>query len=157
MRHDDVAKVIIHASSQSSDHSWQTIADLVENIDAIALETLAVQMPTITARAVARAVVKYNVNKQVQRQNDALGVFMNIVTAFTERADTRSWLTLPKNIYLARIALVPGNYVIRVELLNAQDTLIASYEYPDIAITRQKNHYVSQHRISTLSTNRGGT
>ena len=133
------------------------MADLVENIDAIALNTLAAQMPAITARAIARAVVKYNVNKQVQKQNDALGIFMNIVSAFTERADTRSWLTLPKNIYLARIALTPGNYIIRVELLNAQDTLIDTYEYRDIAIKRQKNHYVSQHRISKLSTNRGGT
>jgi len=157
VRDDNVAKVIIHASNESRDQAWQTIADLVENVDAIALETLAAQMPAITARAVARAVVKYNVNKQVQKQNDALGIFMNLVTAFTERADTRSWLTLPKNIYLARIALVPGNYSIRVELLNAQNALVETYEYHDIAIKAQKNHYVSQHRISTLSSNRGGT
>jgi len=157
VRNDDVARVRIQASNMDNDLQHHTDADLVENVDAIALETLAEQMPAITARAVARAVVKYNINHQVGHQNDALGLFMNIVTAFTERADTRSWMTLPKTIFLGRMSLEPGDYNIQVELFNSQDALIETYQYPNIAITTQKNRYVSKHRISNLSLNRGGT
>jgi len=157
VRDDDVARVRIQASNKNSELQLHTEADLVENIDAIALETLANQMPAITARAVARAAVKYNITHQTQHQNEALGLFMNLVTAFTERADTRSWLTLPKTIFLARISLEPGDYDIQVELFNAHNALIETYQYPGIAIKTQKNIYISKHRISNLSLNRGGT
>ncbi len=157
VQNDDVASVRIQASNKKGTPPLQTKVDLVENVEAIALETLAEQMPAITARAVARAVVKYNINIQAQQHNDALGVFLNVINALTERADTRGWLTLPKSIFLARISLEPGDYNIQVELFNAQNELIETYHYPNIVIRRQNNIYVSKHRISNLHFNRGGT
>ena len=41
----------------------------------------------------------------------------NIFGAVTESADTRSWLTLPEHVNLARISLPPGTYDLEVEVL----------------------------------------
>ena len=47
-----------------------------------------------------------------------LGTTMSIVNAATERADIRSWQTLPAEIYYQRIPLKKGNNTIRVNFYN---------------------------------------
>ena len=52
------------------------------------------------------------------------------------RADTRSWLTLPANIQMARLALPPGDYDVTVELLGADDQVITT-EVSNLAETTE--------------------
>ncbi|NNF96173.1 MAG: hypothetical protein HKM94_04510, partial [Halobacteria archaeon] len=49
----------------------------VESIDDIAEQTLQAYMPAITARAVARAVLKYNMSREAEKQNDVAGLLVN--------------------------------------------------------------------------------
>ena len=48
----------------------------------------------------------------------AAGALTNIFGAATETADTRSWLTLPNLITMARLRLPPGTYDLEVELVD---------------------------------------
>ena len=91
----------------------------MEDIDAIARASLNARMPAITARAVARAIAKgviqESVDKAGQKGDDAAvqligSLLVRVASVATERADTRSWLTLPANVQLARLALPPGSY-----------------------------------------------
>jgi hypothetical protein len=88
---------------------------LAENLDAVAIATLEQERPAILARTVARAVVKNDVSRRVSKDNELLGVVVNLAGVITERADTRSWSTLPNRIYVARLALDPGRHVVRVK------------------------------------------
>jgi len=132
-------------------------AELAEDINAIAVKDLEARMPAITARAVARAVVKAQMakaareNARQQNQNNAgaavAAVAVEIAGLVTERADTRSWLTLPARIHLARLPLPPGTYTVKVDLLGDAGRIVSTQEYANMVIRRGAKTYLSPHWI----------
>lgn len=91
-------------------------AEMVEDIAGIAVKNLDDRKGRVIAKTIARAVVKQvaiheaanNMKDEKARQLTKLG--LNIVNLFVERADTRSWRTLPAEIYLARTYVPEGQY-----------------------------------------------
>lgn len=128
---------------------------MMENIDAIASASLDSRMAAITARSIARAVAKGAIQQSVDRSNrnkdpavELLGSFLvRVASVATERADTRSWLTLPANVQMARLALPPGDYSVKVDLLGAGGLVIATQEYPGVVISKNHKTYLSQHWV----------
>lgn len=145
----------------------ETPGALAEDIDAIARASLEAKLPAITARAVARQVAKAKLVNEVKRSareraqggkdGDALaaamvGIGAEIAAFATERADTRSWVTLPHDIQLARLALPPGRHAVRVELLGAYHEPVAILDFPDVEVSAGKKTYLSRHWMpSSLS------
>src|SRR3989344_5258206 len=105
----------------------------------------------------ARAVVKAQMakaareNARQQNQNNAgaavAAVAVEIAGLVTERADTRSWLTLPSRIHLARLPLPPGTYTVKVDLLGADGRVVSTREYANMVIRRGAKTYLSPHWI----------
>lgn len=135
----------------------QAATQTMENIDAIARASLDARMPAITARTVARAVTKAVLQKSVDqassnnRNNDLAAVgslLVRVAAVATERADTRSWLTLPASVQLARLPQPAGTYNITVDLLGAGGQVIASLAYPGIVIRPQRKTFVTQHWVT---------
>lgn len=138
----------------------QSVTEMMENIDAVAKKNLDAHMPAIVARSVARAVVKAASNRQVRqaalnnKNNDnalagALGALaFQVATIATERADTRSWLTLPANIQMGRLSLPAGSYNVKVELLGANHQVVATQDYPGIVIRKSHKTFLTKHWIS---------
>lgn len=120
----------------------------VKDINAIADKTLATFMPGITARAIARAVAKHNVADKVGDQNALAGLAMMITNYATEVADTRSWLTLPGELHLARLPLKPGKYDINLELRGAGNNILHTYQYKDVQVKRGTKTYLNYHWVS---------
>lgn len=134
-----VTQALVHAAGQ------QTVArtDPVEHVDRIAMAQLEHELPLITTRAIARAVVKNKVIKQGERKgNEALGLVMNVAGIITERADTRSWTTLPARIYVARLPLPPGRYKVAVDLRNSAGMAVGSREYNEIDLIAGQKHFI---------------
>ncbi len=103
------------------------VTEVVEDIDAIARETLKEQMPVITARAVARAIAKWRMSRELREQHgDLAGLFADLAGLVSERADTRGWQTLPADIQMARTSLPPGRYDVTIELIDADGQILAS-------------------------------
>ncbi len=134
----------------------QTDTQLMEDIDAIARASLSARMPAITARAVARAiskgVIQETVDKSGRNGDDAAAkligsLLVRVAAIATERADTRSWLTLPANVQMARLPLPPGSYDVTVELLGDNEQVITSNVYPQINIRKAHKTYLSQHSM----------
>jgi len=119
----------------------------VEAIDNIAEQTLQAYMPAITARAVARAVLKYNMSREASKQNEVAGLLVNIVGVLTERADTRSWLSLPANIQMARLQLPPGTYTLSIELLDELEQIQHMKKLIDVKVNPGERRYVSYHYV----------
>lgn len=117
----------------------------VENINAIAVASLKSHMPAIIARSIARLILKQNLAKKTGEDNPLVGFIVNIAGVITERADTRSWLTLPGEIHLARKAMPPGTYTTRVELLDAVGNILLSTAPKDITLVAGKKTYFSYH------------
>lgn len=97
---------------------------LFENINQIALKDLADRKIRITAKAIARAVAKQVVvqasaNEMEKQYGPMAGLMANIAgnvaASALEKADTRSWRTLPGEIYIARSFVPEGQYKVSVE------------------------------------------
>ncbi len=100
--------------------------ETVEDVSAIAVHTLAGRIPAITARSMARVVAKFAASEGARRENQAAGLLVNLAGLLTERADTRSWLTLPGEIQLARVPVPAGMHTLLMELLSETGAVIDS-------------------------------
>lgn len=134
--------------------------ELYENVQKLALRTLEAKSAAITARALARAIVKtklaHEVRKQARQSKDGdafaaalLGFGLEVAAVLTERADTRSWATLPNDIQLARLALPAGTYTVKIDLLGAGDSTVGTFELRDIVIRPGHKTYLSRHWIAS--------
>jgi hypothetical protein len=121
----------------------------VENVDAIALKTLEARMPAVTARALARMVAKDRVAREAGDRGGAqglLGVAVNVANTLTERADTRSWFTLPGQIHLARVPLPAGKHSGRIELVQGDGHVLHTKDI-EFVLNKGEKTYLSQHWI----------
>lgn len=118
--------------------------ETVEDVDMLARYALEQAMPGIMARATARAVVKYNTQHSAQQQDSIVGLLMTVTNLITERADTRSWITLPQEIQLQRIPLAAGEHLIKIEMLNTAGRVVDVIE-EKVIITPGQKSFVIRH------------
>ena len=59
---------------------------------------------------------------------------VNIFGSVTESADTRSWLTIPEHINLARLTLPAGTYDLKVDLLGHRGEVLSTQTVPGVAV-----------------------
>ena len=126
----------------------------VKNLNQIADRTLQLYMPAITARAVARVVAKQRLVDETNEKSPLAGLIVNIANFATEVADTRSWLTLPGEIHLARLPIEAGSYDINIELLDHSDHILYTREFKNVKVKPGAKTYLSQHWVSAHSIRR---
>lgn len=90
-----------------------TALQSLSHVDQLARRSLDKRMPAITARALARAVIKKKSEKNMSGKQGDLGqLALLLFNQFTEIADTRGWNTLPQVLSMARVKLPPGEHEI---------------------------------------------
>jgi len=87
---------------------------LVEDVEAAAQATFTAEQNRILIRTLARSVLKYLAYRRAKQRNPLLGGLVNVFNVMTERADTRSWETLPNQIHLVRLQLPEGEHDVRL-------------------------------------------
>lgn len=103
----------------------QTQGFLAEDLAGIAGKNLEDQAGRDIVRAVTRLAVKVGmteVGEQIVEElteedsgiSRVTGFLLSVVGAVTEKADLRAWLTLPSQIYIARLRLSDGEHPVRV-------------------------------------------
>jgi len=63
---------------------------------------------------------------------------VNLFGAATEAADTRSWLSLPGQIHMARLNLPPGTVDLMIEFMDGGGRVIESQVMPAVEIEKGK-------------------
>ncbi|MFA7073693.1 MAG: hypothetical protein WC234_00725 [Endomicrobiaceae bacterium] len=109
------------------------------------------EISLIYARTIARAVGRYVLTKAVsdnvkkQSKNDSLGILtkslLNIASGYMEKADIRSWRTLPANINMLRVKMSPGIHELTVNYLDNNSNVVNS-EKISAAILENKKTFV---------------
>ena len=109
-------------------------AELAEDIEAIAIKNLDDRKARVVAKELLRVAAKQVIIHQAAQSMDgskseqlAAKTFLNVIGAITEVADTRSWTSLPSEIYLSRTYLQEGNYKVSVKRCYAAETLYDSF------------------------------
>jgi len=99
--------------------------EVVSNIDGLARAALSEDMPLITTRAIARAVIKKKAEEEAGNQGGFLGqLAMMAVNQGTEIADTRCWNTLPQEFELARVFLPQGEHEVKIEVIGPTGAVV---------------------------------
>ncbi|MDE0015750.1 MAG: hypothetical protein OXU51_06150 [Candidatus Poribacteria bacterium] len=114
--------------------SEKVTGELVEDVEKIAIETLNAQGFIILTRTLLRALTKYLLFRQANKQHEALGLLANLAGVVTEQADTRSWKTLPNQIFIVRMPLPAGTHTLNLSFLNANGRVSRRESVPDIKI-----------------------
>jgi len=108
-------------ASNTSGDTYNAESELVEDLSAIAIENLRDRKGRVVAKAIARAIAKQAAVNAAADQGDnardklAIKLIGRVVAAATEKADTRSWRTLPDRIFMARTFVPEGNYSIKAD------------------------------------------
>jgi len=93
----------------------------ITDLEQLARETYAVQLPNLIARTVARRIVKKGAvyaAKSQMKANAAASMALDVAGVAweaTESADTRCWGLLPREIQLLRIELPEGQHELAFE------------------------------------------
>lgn len=87
-------------------------ADVVENVSKIAHQSLKDRMWRELGKAILRAATKEAMHQAAAKQNDYIGLLVNIANAVTDKADTRCWTSLPSVIRMVDVELTEGSYEI---------------------------------------------
>lgn len=95
------------------------------DIGALAVKTLKDNLKSTLATQITRTTAKYALQKELGNQ---LGIFGqlagNIYNTATEKADLRSWNTLPSNAQVARFTLPAGKYTLDLKNNTAHKSIV---------------------------------
>ena len=118
----------------------------VSNLSRKARINFDAEKPTIFFKTIARGLTKYLASKEIGKQSDVAGMLANLFGSATESADTRSWLTLPENIHLARMSLPAGIYDLKVDVLDRRGHVLTTQVIPGVEVKAGAWKFVS-HRV----------
>ncbi|MFZ3072390.1 MAG: hypothetical protein WA162_04030 [Thermodesulfobacteriota bacterium] len=108
--------------------------ELAEDVDSIAVKNLDDRKARIVAKELLRVAAKQVIIHQAAQsmggseyQQRAVKGFLNVLASAVAKADTRSWTSLPSEIYLSRTYLEEGTYKVSVKRCDAIETLDAPF------------------------------
>jgi len=97
--------------------------------------TFTAEQPAIFFKTVLRGLTKYLASRGAGKAaGDWAQLLVNLAGVATETADTRSWLTLPEHVHLARLSLPPGRYDLEVDLLAGNGDLLGRRTLPGVEV-----------------------
>jgi len=124
-----------------------TRAARAANIEAVAVKRFEERRPRMLAKTLARALAKYLAKEKVTgKQGEVAGMLVNVFNVATERADTRSWSTLPGRIHLARFFLPPGSYTLQVNLRDSGGEKLITIGIPEVEVESGRTAFLN-HRV----------
>ncbi len=116
---------------------------LVEDIEAAAMKTFESELPTIMLRTVVRGVLKYLGFRRANQEGETLGKLVNLLNVATESADTRSWQTLPNQIFLVRMRLPAGTHNITLSFSDRANRRVKTDTLEDIVIRKNDKTFLN--------------
>lgn len=128
---------------------------LLESMQEVAQDVYTAKMPIIYGRAVLRAISKYTGTRWVEKvpeDEDSVIAHLLEFAGFlykegSEKADLRSWSSLPGNVYVFTTDLDPGSYEIEIRYLNRNGLPIYS-EYKNIQIKPTQPLYLLETHLA---------
>lgn len=114
------------------------------HIEALAAKTLQEQTPARVSRQVLRLVAKEKVRAELARSGGDVGnILANIYNLASEQADTRSWLTLPNQISVARSFISEGSHSLTLDAQRSVDFTVSKQGLTLIYLTSINNYFNS--------------
>jgi hypothetical protein len=102
---------------------------VVEDVAAVAKKNLDDRIAWLAAKSLVRGYFKRELTKNLADDHGGWGWLAgNLYATLTERADLRSWQTLPDSWHAARLFVAPGEHAISVSAIGGQHVAVGTYE-----------------------------
>ncbi|MEI6893849.1 MAG: hypothetical protein V5789_04275 [Colwellia sp.] len=89
----------------------------IVRLQSLAAKQLQEDMPAIVTRQIVRLVAKEEIRQQMSRQGSDIGnILATLYNIASEKADTRSWSTLPDSIHILRLDLSLGKHEVALNI-----------------------------------------
>ncbi len=112
----------------------------IVRVQSLAAKQLKEQLPMIVTRQISRLIAKEELRHQMQRKGGDIGnVFASIYNIATEKADTRSWSTLPDSIHILRINLSAGEHQLMLNINGVTQALNVFIKANKITLVKLTN------------------
>jgi uncharacterized protein len=96
----------------------------IVRLQSLAAKQLQDEMPAIVTRQVVRLVAKEELRQQMSRKGGDVGnILAGLYNIASEKADTRSWSTLPDSIHILRLELAPGQHEVDLSINGTNRTI----------------------------------
>ena len=118
-------------------------AVLLQDLDVIAMKNLQEKEGSILARTAARALAKSIATEVAEEKSEILGFFVNLFGAATERADTRGWLALPRQIRVARLRVPAGTVDLILEFVNGKGRVVDGFRFTGIEVAEAQRVFLN--------------
>jgi hypothetical protein len=139
------------------EHGLVSVAtQLGADIEYLAQRDLKAQKAWILSKGVLRPALKYLVEKKQQENIEKkfgataaalFGLAGSVYNFYSERADLRSWKTLPAGIRVGRIFLDPGVYRLKVRNLNAVGALSGQEDLGEISLKEGEVRFIIRRAV----------
>ena len=107
---------------QNAGQSYQT--NEIVRIQSLAAKDLKDQLPSLLTRQVVRVVAKEQVRQKLSREAGNVGnILASIYNIASEKADTRSWSTLPDQVDIIRFDTSSGKKVLQMQVDGQQKSI----------------------------------
>ncbi len=83
---------------------------VITNLNAMAVQALKERYTAIFVRQIMRMIVKSKVQREAEEVSPFAGFLANVFNLITDKADQRSWLTLPGYVQIATLNLPEGEH-----------------------------------------------
>ena len=118
-------------------------AEEIVRLQSLAAKQLQDQLPIIVTRQIARLIAKEEIRQTFTKKGGELGnLFANLYNIATEKADTRSWSTLPDSIHILRFNLSVGTHTLNMHINGISQQI-------DVSINQNKQTLVTLNTIGT--------
>lgn len=103
--------------------------DLIESVSKVARENLEDRLLWVATKSVARGLLKRELTKKLEKEYDTAGrIAGDLFTFLTERADLRSWLTLPDSYQACRMFVPPGRHGLTLEAIGGEALSLGTFD-----------------------------
>ncbi len=118
-------------------------AEEIVRLQSLAAKQLQDQLPIIVTRQIARILAKEEMRQKLTKQGGDIGnIFANFYNMATEKADTRSWSTLPDSIHILRLNLSAGTHTLNIRINGVNQQI-------EVSINQNKQTLVTLNTIGT--------
>lgn len=103
--------------------------DCIEQVSSVAMENLEDRLLWSATKSLARGILKRELTKKLEDEFDLGGrIVGDLFAAFSERADLRSWQTLPDSWHGCRMFLSPGVHSFDLQAIGGETRDLGTYQ-----------------------------
>ena len=96
----------------------------IVRLQSLAAKQLQDTMPAIVTRQIIRLIAKEKLRQKISNQGGDIGnILASLYNIVSEKADTRSWSTLPDSIHILRLNLTSGQHTLKLNIAGENRTI----------------------------------